>query len=282
MLGKPLPSQPFALSREDLNALQWATQFVSKDPNRPILQGVYLDIGGKIVSTDGSRLFLRSTESLKLLSTPVLVGPWESIDDFQADSATLELGTTDAHLRMAGGTDRVIPIMEGSYVKYEQVIPPDGAIQATVSASDLIKAIDQIEPQLEGRHPVDLQDKWLYQPQVEIRLSGIDQTLSLLTTGGMGYHRPKDEEDSPDYPEEGVVWTFVTSVKAEIAMKEGEDIFRIAVNHGLLRDVVQALELKLTQRIWISFIDPLKVIQFIPVDDMGRKTLLMPMRMKVG
>jgi len=54
----------------------------------------------------------------------------------------------------------------------------------------------------------------------------------------------------------------------------------MAVNHGFLRDVVQALALKPTEKVRISFIDPVKVIQFVPVDDPGRKTLLMPMRMK--
>ena len=273
-------SQTFALNGEDLRALRWAMKFASADPNRPVLQGIYLDIEGKIISTDGSRLFLWTTESLESLSAPVLVGPWHDIDIPPADAGTLELEATEANLSIVGGEDMVIPIIEGPYVKYEQVIPPDGAIRATVSAGDLVSAIGQIEPQLADRHPVDPQDGWQYQPQVEIRLSRIDRTLSLLTTGEMGYHRLQEEEDAPDFPAEGAVWTFVTSVKAEISLVEGEDIFRIAVNHGFLRDVVQALELKPTEKVRISFIDPEKVIQFVPVDDPGRKTLLMPMRMK--
>lgn len=282
MQDKARLSQTFALDGEDLQALRWAVKFTSVDPNRPVLQGIYLDVGGKIVATDGSRLFLWTAESLGSLSVPVLVGPWHDIHIPPATSGTLELSDTDAHLRIAGETDWAIPLMEGPYAKYEQVIPSDGSVRATVSAGDLVAAIDQIEPQLAGRHPVDPQDRWQYQPQVEIRLSGIDRTLSLLTTGEMGYHLPKGEEGAPDLPEEGAVWTFVTSMKAEIALVEEEEFFRIAVNHSFLRDVVQALELKPAQKVRISFIAPEKVIQFVPVDDPGRKTLLMPMRMKVG
>jgi RNA polymerase sigma-70 factor (ECF subfamily) len=208
MQDKVLPSPEFTLDREDLNALRWATKFASKDPNRPVLQSVYLDIGGKIVSTDGSRLFLRTIESLKSLSTPVLVGPWGDTEALQAESATLELGETDAKLKLAKGMGYVIPIMEGPYVKYEQVIPPDGPIRATVAFGDLLDTIEQIVPQLEDRHPEDPQSKWTYQPQVEIRLSRIDQTLSLLTTSKMGYYLREEENSAGDVSEGGAVWTF--------------------------------------------------------------------------
>jgi RNA polymerase sigma-70 factor, ECF subfamily len=281
MQDKALTPQVFALERIDLDALRWATKFTSLDPNRPVLQGIYLDVGGKIVSTDGSRLFLWTSEALGSLSAPVLVGPWHGVEIPPASSGMLELGATDANLRIEGGTGFVVPLMEGAYAQYEQVIPSDGATHVIVPAGDLLEAVDQIESQLKNRHPVDPQEKWIYQPQVEIRLSGIDQTLSLLTTNEMGYHLPKGEEDTPHNREEGAVWTFITSVKAEIAIVEGEDIFRIAVNHGFLSDVLRALELKPTQKVRISFIDPEKVIQFVPVDDLGRKTLLMPMRMKM-
>ncbi len=280
MKNKALPFQEFALNREDLNALRWATKFASKDSNRSILQGIYFDIGGKIVSTDGSRLFLRTIESLKSLSAPVLVGPWNDIEALQAESATLELGATDANLKIAEGMGYVFPIMEGPYVKYEHVIPPEGSIRATVTLDDLLDAIDQIAPQLEDRHPEDPQGKWTYKPRVEIRLSSIDQTLSLLTTNKMGYHLREEGNRSGDVPEGGAVWTFITSIQAQISMPDEEDLFRIAINHDFLKNVVQALEVEQKTEIEVSCTDQTKVIQFAPVDGMGRKTLLMPLKME--
>lgn len=280
MQDKALPSQEFTLNSDDLRALRWAVKFASIDPNRPVLQGIYLDAGGKIVSTDGHRLFLWTTESLESLATPVLVGPWNDVEIPQMESATLVLGATEVNLKTSGGTGVVIPIMEGPYAKYEQVIPPDGPIHAIVSTGDLLEAVDQIAVQLKDRHPEDLQGKWTYKPQVEIRLSRIDQTLSLLTTSKMGYHLREEGNSSDDVPEGGAVWTFITSIQAQISIPDEEDLFRIAVNHDFLRDVVQALEVEQKTEIEVSFTDSQKVIQFILVDDMGRKTLLMPMRMK--
>ena len=196
------------------------------------------------------------------------------------ESAILELGATEVNLKIEGGMGYVFPIMEGPYVKYEQVIPPDGPICAIAVFGDLLDAVGQIASQLEDRHPQDSQGKWRYTPQVEIRLSRIDQTLSLLTTSKMGYHLREQENSLGAVLEDGAVWTFITSIQAQISLPDAEDLFRIAVNHDFLRDVVQALEVEQKTEIEVSFTDQNKIIQFAPIGDQGRQIFLMPLRME--
>jgi len=223
---------------------------------------------------------VRTSESLKSLATPVVVGPWGDIEEPQMESARLELGATEVNLKIEGGMGYVFPIMEGPYVKYEQVIPPDGPICAIAVFGDLLDAVGQIASQLEDRHPQDSQGKWRYTPQVEIRLSRIDQTLSLLTTSKMGYHLREQENSLGAVLEDGAVWTFITSIQAQISLPDAEDLFRIAVNHDFLRDVVQALEVEQKTEIEVSFTDQNKIIQFAPIGDQGRQIFLMPLRME--
>ena len=85
-----------------------------------MLHGVYLDAGGKMMATDGRRLFFRTAAGLRQLEVPVLLGPWDGGELPAAESATLEMGMEEAVLRIPGRPERRIPVMEGPYVKYEQ------------------------------------------------------------------------------------------------------------------------------------------------------------------
>ena len=290
MNDQPIQSQTFELTREDLNALRWAAAYVSRDKNRPVLQGVCFDTGRRMVATDGHRLFFWTSENLNRIAVPVLLGPWLETEIPDADRATLSIGVEKAILRIPGEKDRMIPVMEGPYAKYEKVIPATWAIRATVAAGALIEAADLIADHLVPRHPVAPEGRWQYLAQVEIRLAIPDQTLSLITTRDMGYFREtpdgkrelcrpsqKDAEENP--PGGASDWTFVTSIQAQVESDGTEEVFRISVDHTYLRDAIRGLETERDEALEVRFIDPLKVILFTPVHHPNRKTLLMPMRM---
>ena len=64
-------AQTFELGPEDLAGLRHAARFRSDDPGRPVLQGICLDAGGRIVATDGARLLNWSSRGLASLPAPV-------------------------------------------------------------------------------------------------------------------------------------------------------------------------------------------------------------------
>ena len=73
------------------------------------------------------------------------------------------------------------------------------------------------------------------------------------------------------------------ALEAVLSDLQTEHIDRVVCLGDIATDGPQpreALEMKPTEKIRISFTDPEKVIQFMPVDNLRRKTLLMPMRMK--
>ncbi len=284
------PMQAFELTREDLNALRWGTAFVSQDENRPILQGVCLDTGGRIVATDGARQLIRTAEGLQKIAAPVVLGPWSEVEIPDAERATLSIGEEGAVLQVQGEPDRTIAIIEGPYVKYESVIPTDAPFGCvTVSSGDLLEAVDLIGEYLAPRHPVDQEGTWRYSPMLEIRLSVPDQMLSMVTTRDMGYVWMPDgklrsydpQKDPGEGPPVGASdWTFVASVQAQVTIDGPEEVFRIGVNHTYLRDIVRAMEAGPEGDLVFRFMGRLKPILISLGERTDRKALLCPLRMK--
>ena len=271
--------QTFELMRDDFEALRWATVFVSRDETRPILQGVYIDLGGKMISCDGHRLLVWPSERLSGIAAPVLMGPLLDVEIPRANRGTLSIEAQDAIIRAPGKEDRTIPIMEKAYVEYEKVIPTDWAICVKVTTGALLDAIDLIADHILPRHPADPKGVWVYRPVVEIRLSASDQMLSLITTRDMGYEL-KEDPKVPRSRDETIDWTFITSIQAQVEMGRSEEVFRIGVNHTYLKDTVRALEMDRDEVAEIRFIAPDRAILFSPLRHPDRKSLLMPVRLR--
>ncbi len=291
MRNADTPMQAFELTRKDLSALRWGIAFVSQDENRPILQGVCLDTGGRVVATDGARLLIRTAEGLKKIAAPVILGPWGEVEIPDAERATLSIGEESAVLQVQGEPDRPVSVIEGSYVKYESVIPTDAPVcSVTVQTGALLEAVELIGEHLAPRHPVDQEETWRYSPAMEIRLSVPDQTLSMITARNMGYRckmpdgewRPydphKDAGEGP--PADSPDWTFTTTVQARVAMNGPEEIFRIGVNHAYWRSGICALEAGREEPMDFRFVGVHKAILCSLPDREDRKTLVMPLRLK--
>ena len=269
----------YDLTAQDLRALHWATRFVSTDESRPILQGVCLDTGGRVVGCDGARLLLRTLEGTEDLEKQVILGPGLEIPAPDAERATLSIGEKQALLKAGGEVELAIPILDESYVKYEAVIPAVEGMSVRVSALKLLKAVNLFAEHLEPRHPAT--EVWTYTPKVEIQVSEVQQTLSLITSRDMGYGVSREKADSPvshdNAPWAGVpYWRFTTSLDARVNLEDSPEPFRIHVNHGLLSDVISGIEADGSMDIFFS--DPRKALLFVPTDHPDRKAILMPMR----
>ena len=273
--------QTYDLTAQDLQALYWATRFVSRDESRGQLQGVCLDTGGLVVATDGARLLLRTLEGAQDLETQVILGPGFELDSHRTKRANLSIEDEQAMLCAAGEEDLVIPIIEEPYVNYEAVIPEAAGIRVRVTAGELLRAVNLIAEHMEPRHPAS--DVWTYSPKVEIQISGAHQTFSLITSRDMGYNVSKEKADSPvsndDAPWAGVpYWRFTTSVEGQVNLEDSPEPFRTYVNYAFLSDVASGVEAH--GQVDIYFSDPLKALLFVPADHPDRKALLMPMRME--
>ena len=273
--------QTYDLIAQDLQTLYWATRFVSRDESRPKLQGVCLDTGGRVVATDGARLLLRTLEGAQDLASQVILGPGFEMEAAHAERATLSIREEEAILSVEGENERVIPILDEPYVKYEEVIPAEEGMRVRVAAGELLRAVNLIAEHMEPRHPAS--DVWTYSPKVEIQISGAHQTFSLITSRDMGYNVSKEKADSnvsnDDAPWAGVpYWRFTTSVEGQVNLEDSPEPFRTYVNYAFLSDVASGVEAH--GQVDIYFSDPLKALLFVPADHPDRKALLMPMRME--
>lgn len=290
MNGQKTQPQTFELGREELHVLRWAKTFASRDESRLKLQGICLNVGGKMVATDGHRMLVWTSERLEKIATQVILGPWFEMEIPEAERGTLTIEEQRAVIRIPGQEDRVAGIIPGSYVNYNAVIPTTWSLHATVAAGELLKAVDLIADHLAPRHPTDPEGAYQYVPIVEIRLSSAEQSLSLVTTREMGYYGPPDAEGKrQDCSTEEVLrltgdtpfWIFTSSIQAQIETEgSSEEIFRIGVNPTYLRDMVRALGFDPDEALELRFIDPVKAILFSPVRHADRKGLLMPLRMR--
>ncbi|MDE2889132.1 MAG: sigma-70 family RNA polymerase sigma factor [Gemmatimonadota bacterium] len=271
----------YDLTAQDIQALYWATRFVSTDESRRILQGVCLDTGGRVVGCDGARLLLRTLEGTEDLEKQVILGPGFELPEPQHERATLSIRGKQAFLKAGGEDELVIPVLDVPYVNYEAVIPAKGGSFVRISAGELLQAVSLITEHLEPRHPAA--GVWTYSPQVEVQISSEHQTLSLVTSRDLGYRAAKENAGKPvsndDAPWAGVpYWRFTTSINGKVNLKDSPEPFRSSVNHSYLSDAVSGIESGGMQD--IHFTDPMEGLLFTSCDYPDRKALVMPMRIE--
>jgi hypothetical protein len=115
-------SQTIQLDREEVDMLRCAAGFASKDPDRPALGGLFFDRAGRIVATDGFRLYLWTSERFKAIKEPVLSGPWP-VDIPDAAKAIMCIKEEAVELSVPGLSTQVAPVIPLDFPDYERVIP---------------------------------------------------------------------------------------------------------------------------------------------------------------
>ncbi|NKB72738.1 MAG: sigma-70 family RNA polymerase sigma factor [Candidatus Latescibacteria bacterium] len=268
--------QVFTLDEADVQALRRARAFASDDPQRPVLQGVCLDVGGRIVATDGSRLYWGRAAGLENLAAPVLLRPWEEAGLPEVGGARLVLGVEEGLLEWEQGGRLRLALMDMPYVDYEKVVPRQSPSRAQVRVGDLLAACAQMDEHLEGRHPVDTAGPWTYTPAVEICISALAGTMTLTTTDTIGYSLKEGVEAVAQASGPTVGWRFETAIAAQVDSGE----CRLRINHGYLAGAVRGLGLEDGERLYIGFTEALKPVLFEPEEGRGRRTMVMPMRME--
>ena len=277
-----IQTQTMELDRADMDALKKVIGFVSHDEKRPILQGVCLDTGGRATATNGHIMIIRTLKSLSELAAPIVIGPWSDIQ--LPEQATLKIAETTAEIQ-SNGTTLQVPLIEGPYVKYEQVIPPEyPSMRVSISSTLLSHALNLLQDFMEARHPES--DMWQYHPRVDLHLSPLTQTITFLTSRDTGYAQEDNgkfqylldakDDDSPG----GIAdWIFQVPLNAKIETPS-EDTLRFAVNFAYLKQILHALDFEDSDEITMEFREQGKAIILRTPLNEEWLALLMPIRLK--
>ena len=265
-------TQTFELTAADLAGLRHVARFQADDPNRPILQCVCLDAGGRMVACDGARLLNWSSTGLSSLASPVILGYVDSAAFPQA-GATLVIEEEVANLHTADGARVRFPVVPGPYVQYEKAVGRPGPISAVVGSADLMGCVEAIEPYLGPRHRVE-EEGWEYRPLVELRLCALEGRLTLGTNRDQGFYQIEEDAQglNPQKPE----WAYASRCPIRLAGLDGDSL-RAGVNHDLLKTIVVALA-EAADEIRIRFKDGFSALHF-DVEDGMHSAVLMPIRM---
>ena len=286
--------QTTELDRTDMDALQKVIGFVSDDEKRPILQGIHLDIGGRAIASNGHILIIRTLKSLSELAAPIVIGPWSGIQ--LPEQATLKIAEETAEIQ-SNGTTLQVPLIEGPYVKYEQVIPQeDPSMRVSISSDLLAHALDLLQDFMEARHPES--DTWQYRPRVDLHLSPLTQTITFLTSRDTGYTREDNgkfqyllDAKDDDSPGDVADWIFQVPLNAKFetpsedtlrlsGSEERPVVHRFAVNFAYLKQILHALDIEDSDEITMEFREQSKAIILRTPLNAEWLALLMPIRLK--
>lgn len=226
-----------------VQAISQVTVAASGDAARPILTGVFFESsesGLRLVATDSYRLAVRDLPGVGLEAsgllparglrelartigaTKVRVGLEEREGVFTSDRGSL-------HLRL----------IEGTFPKYETLLPSSYPVQVVVSKEDLLDALGRVSLVAEDHIPVRL----------KLMDGGVEVTVSRQDVGAEAEHIPGEFT--------------------------GEDEVLIAFNPRYLADGVGAVA---TEQVRIQVIDGLKPGVIDGVGDPDFLYLLMPVR----
>ena len=278
-MGESSTAQTFQLGLGDLAGLRHAARFRSDDPGRPVLQGICLDAGGRIVATNGAMMLDWPSKGLASLPAPVILDSLRSEMVPETEKATLVLDEESAALQSPEGNKVALRLAPGPYVKYQEAAGTSGPVLAVVRSEHLMRCLEEIEPFLRDRHePVN--SGWKYMPMVEMGVSKAEGNLRLRTTRDLGFSRTGEEagELRGDLPD----WEHSVSCPADEANTEDGGSFRAGFNHDFLKTIVEALK-DAAGEIRIHF-GASKILKHPPFHfEAGKDShaaVLMPMRME--
>ena len=231
-------TQTYDLSASDLAGLRHLARIRGRD-HRRILRCICLDAGGRMVACDGARMLSWPSQGLAALAAPVILASVAPEQIPEAAGATLVIDEEEAALETPEGVRVTFPLHPGPYVRYEEALGlhPPGPVSVVVETPGLLACVEGIEPYLRPRHRVE-SPGWVYNPLVEIRLSGPESRLTLRTGRDQGFSRAG--EGAPDLDPEGPEWTHSVACPVRAEGLEAETL-RVGVNHDFLRTIAAAL-----------------------------------------
>ncbi|MDR0822505.1 MAG: DNA polymerase III subunit beta [Endomicrobium sp.] len=227
---------------------------VSKDPQRYILNGIYMiaeEETLKMVATDGRRLSFISTKGIDSKVKAKAIIPTKAVTDIlrllssEVKAEEIKIGISENQTAIE--FDDIILssiLIEGLFPNYEQVIPKKTAIKVELKTQDSLKAVKQMALLTNEKNAADRSSA------IKFAFNKDLLTVS-ASTAGLG------------------------SGETEMAIEYSNDPVEISFNPGFIRDVLQNME---EESVSFEFSDALNPAIISPQKDKDYLCVVMPMR----
>lgn len=158
--GEEFPSLPeivkdvrIALPQQMLRDMIGQTTFaIATDETRPILTGCLMEVDTheiRLLALDGFRLAMRRETMASEMPTLSAVIPGRALSDLarimeDGDAAPAEITMTKSHMLVEMGETVVITrLLEGEFIKYQQILPREWQTRVRVNRDALSQAVDR-------------------------------------------------------------------------------------------------------------------------------------------
>ena len=140
------------IKEDKLRSMIMSTVFSAAiEDSRPVLTGALLDIKGseaKIVCLDGYRLALSKEMLGDSYADVSIIIPAKTLTEVQkllVSNSTVKLYVNESHVQFLVGKTKIISrLIEGEFIRYENIIPKDWDTRIKVNVDDISKSMDRI------------------------------------------------------------------------------------------------------------------------------------------
>ena len=122
------------------------------EESKPILTGVLIELGSEIsfVATDAFQFAKRSMELRNAMDERSVIVPSKSMVEIgrmmDSVSGDAELTFTKTHVSVSAGTERLVArLLDGNYIKYQNILPKDHNTRVCLDKRELIDSIDRAQ-----------------------------------------------------------------------------------------------------------------------------------------
>ena len=255
-------SMGWELDGRDLDALRWAGTMASTDPERALLNTLYLDGNGRVVGSDGCRLFVYTSPSLESIPSLIVHADFGRTLREQYPEVRhgkLSLADSEAVLNIPGGDEIRSPLLAETFPNYERIIPTESVIAVNAKVDHWLHALEMLARQREAG-PTRI-------PEVATRI---------LMVFSPDEGRITLREGEWPIPDDGIAWEVSVSFAAKFTSGEAEMI--VAANAVYVEQAIRALGLAPQDEIEFSSAGELKAFVMRPVGDQSVFVVTMPMQ----
>lgn len=256
------------LNGRDLDALRAAASMASTDPERAAINTLYLAGEGRMVSTDGHRLFCYASSSLEGIPSALIhadLGRTLRDGYPQVRRARLLLSDVDATLRLENSQEIRAPLVDAAYPSWEKAVPSEWRLRATARAGDWLSALEMLARHREAgvMPPADPRA-----PNRILMVLSPDEGRIIL------------KEGESLAREDGIAWEASVSFPAEFASGGAELI--VAANAAYVEEAVRALGLRPNESVELSANEEEKSFMIQPAGNGGTFVVTMPLQRHVS
>lgn len=122
------------------------------EESKPILTGVLIELGSDIsfVATDAFQFAKRSMKLQSAMDERSLIVPSKSMVEIgrmmDSVSGDAELTFTKTHVSVSAGTEQLVArLLDGNYIKYQNILPKDHNTRVCLDKRELIDSIDRAQ-----------------------------------------------------------------------------------------------------------------------------------------